>query len=141
MAPPHEFFLLLRGYRVDDEVGNSEPFNEIPVYHAGTADGDGAHGQLRVSRQPQLPHHKNIQRHIQFLRHLRAHRDTAARQGEDDHVRLVRVAGQFAGQKFAGLGPITELRSHSPGLPMLMMLTGRPCLVRALLQCVCGACG
>ena len=54
--------------------GIRKPSTTSPIDHAHTADRDRPHGELRMPGQTQLAHHKNIERHIQFFRHLRADR-------------------------------------------------------------------
>jgi hypothetical protein len=61
-----------------------------------------------VTRHTQLPHHQDIKRRTQRLRHLVGNRDAAPRQREHDHVVTTGVAAQQPRKEAARLNTIPK---------------------------------
>lgn len=58
-------------------------------------------------RHTELAHHQHVQRRVEGRGHLERHRDTAARQGQHQHV-AVAIGLQRPGQPPTRVGPISE---------------------------------
>ncbi|GAA4254513.1 hypothetical protein GCM10022293_37580 [Azospirillum formosense] len=74
--------------------------------------GHRADGQLRLERRADLAHEDDVERRMERFRHLGRHRDTAARQSQDDGLPGAEVS-QTCGEVSASLAPVAEAERNA----------------------------
>ena len=105
-----ELDALTRNHVVDERLGRTPACSRTGlVEHAHSAARDGAHGQLALAREAELPDDEDVERRVESLGDFTSDRDTATRQSQHEHVLAARV---FLGEPFAelaaGLGTVAE---------------------------------
>lgn len=107
------------------------PAQHALVEHPYPALAEGAHGEFRLPRGPQLPYETDVERGAEGVGDLRRHRHAAARETEDHDVLVLEVA-EAGGELPARVGAIAEV--HDPP-PFRMRGSGhgaRPCAPASL---------
>jgi hypothetical protein len=108
LLAPFELVELSFGDRIDDSARDSQSIDDVAIDLADTAGGYRTHGELFVSRYAQLADDEDVERNSKRPSDFPRDRHSAARQAQDDHVVPIAVLGQFRGQQFASLDPITK---------------------------------
>src|SRR6516164_2424992 len=113
ITTPLDLFEPARGFVPDIALRNTPSGRQIVVdkrFRTGSV-GHRAEGQLGLPGDPDFLHEYDVEWGIESLGYLEADRDTAARQRQDDRLRLFQVR-ELASKTVAGLTAIREL--HAP---------------------------
>ena len=88
--------------------GDPQRAQHVVVDNHPSPTGQGPDGELFVPGRAELAHHERVERRTDRGGDLPGHRDAAARQTEDQHVRVPAVGVEQPGQDTAGLSTVPE---------------------------------
>jgi hypothetical protein len=82
------------------------------VEHAHASGGNGAQGQLFMTRHAHLTNDEDVKRRSQIVGDFKANRNAAARQGEHQNIRIALIMGKLHRQLPAGVVAVAERQGH-----------------------------
>jgi hypothetical protein len=109
---PFQLPLLDRSDACDVRLTHARHSDEILIQDAHSTTGDRSHGQLFVPRQTELADDKDIEWNLQGARDLISDWYAATRQGQNEHIRSMRVRAELCCETAAGVAAIAKARDH-----------------------------
>ena len=108
-----QFQPLAHGDLLDERARNAEVANQIFTQDFDASGRDRAHGELGMTRHPELADQKDVEGHGELRGDFERHGNAAARQSQHDDVGSVGVFGQLRCELAAGVSTVAELHGAS----------------------------